>query len=107
MQDPIGYRHVILERFGIDVYQVDLPEAMESVYFLLRERVNSEVGLFRQQVPPAPAFCDSKDSAEHQKKMTAWRRKLCDLEAWTDVAQLDAHLAKPFRREEVVTSGAQ
>lgn len=90
-----------MERFGYDLLEADVEKAMGSVYFMLREDVRSELGMFREDVPPPPDRCTAKDAEAHAKNMTAWQNSLCKLKRWTEVWQLDEYLMSPIRLEEL------
>jgi len=68
----------------------------EALYVLLRERVQSPLGMLRQQPPPRPDFCTfaghKNPSSAFAQAEAEWNAGLCGLERWTTIEQLDAHL---------------
>jgi hypothetical protein len=93
-----------MERFGYDVHEADAEKAMGSVYVLVREQVRSEFGVFREPVPPQPAWCDYKNSEAHSKAMQTWQERACGLERWTTDEQLHEYLNSPISKKELVSA---
>lgn len=92
--DPPGWRHRIRERFGYDPMRSTAGDALESVYYLLREQVRSDVGLLREAPPRRPDPCAFGDAKALSTAEEAWRVALCGCARWTTDEELDAHLTE-------------
>lgn len=77
-----------------------MADTLAAVYFLLRERVRSDFGLPREQVPARPSICDYRHlenpSAALTEAVGAWKINVqCDMAAWRTDADLDRGLRTP------------
>lgn len=83
----------MLERFGLDSRRATAVDVFEGLYYLLRERVLTGLGMFRGPLPLPPDECDyaGRDEA-YRAACDEWRVGLCGVARWTTVDELDRHL---------------
>lgn len=92
----MGYDAILEDRFGMDTRSETAQRVFERVYVLLRERVNSDFGLFREPVPDAPKYCDFGDPTKFNEAQQQWQNSLCNYSRWTKTEQLDEYLTAPL-----------
>ena len=67
-----------MERFSYDPHKAPLADCLDSLDFMLMERVKSEHGMFTQALPAAPEWCDYRDDSEaYAEAQKEYRNSLC------------------------------